>query len=112
MPGCESEIFRFRSFLKDNKRLRHNPGGGLFLPSVRSIEVREEPSYDVEDALRRVGQVGRGIAAGMNTGVYRGGSMVSIIETEKDDARDAVVVVWPPRWYFGCAIVWQGVPIA
>jgi hypothetical protein len=37
--------------------------------------------------------------------------MTSITETEK---LDAVVVVWPPRWYFGCAIVFALVcsPIA
>ena len=33
--------------------------------------------------------------------------MTSITETERDDALDAVVVVWPPRWYFGVAIVYS-----
>lgn len=33
--------------------------------------------------------------------------MVSITESEKDNARDAVVAIWPPQWYFGTAIAYS-----
>jgi hypothetical protein len=49
----------------------------------------------------------RVIVPTLNAGVHGGHSIVSVTETEKDDTVDAVVAVWPARWYFGVAIAYS-----